>query len=91
MSAKFFELLEGGKNSFYCPACDCRHWIDTRWTISGPNDLLTVRPSIRVHWEEGPDRKCCHLFITNGNIEYLTDCTHDLAGKTILLEEIAGH
>lgn len=25
----------------------------------------------------------CHLFITNGRIEYLKDSTHELSGKTI--------
>lgn len=34
-------------------------------------------------------RSCtvCHTFITNGKIQYLSDCTHDLAGKTIELED----
>jgi hypothetical protein len=28
----------------------------------------------------------CHLFVTHGQIQFLTDCTHELAGKTIPLE-----
>lgn len=28
----------------------------------------------------------CHSFVRNGQIEYLSDCTHDLAGKTVPLE-----
>ncbi len=33
--------------------------------------------------------KCniCHSFIKDGKIQYLSDCTHDLAGKTIELGE----
>lgn len=27
----------------------------------------------------------CHSFVTDGKIQYLSDCTHELAGKTIKL------
>jgi len=30
----------------------------------------------------------CHSFIKNGNIQYLNDCTHKLAGQTIPLPEL---
>lgn len=30
----------------------------------------------------------CHSFITNGQIQFLTDCTHEFAGKTINLPEL---
>lgn len=36
--------------------------------------------------EEGePPFKCgiCHSFVTNGKIQYLGDCTHELAGQTV--------
>jgi hypothetical protein len=34
--------------------------------------------------------KCtiCHSFIVNGQIQFLTDCTHELAGSTVDLAEI---
>ena len=48
---------------------------------------------LRQHdaWMEGgpkPDQfdsveTRCHLFVRNGFIEYLPDCTHKLAGKTV--------
>lgn len=28
----------------------------------------------------------CHSFVRNGKIEFLSDCTHELAGKTVELE-----
>lgn len=28
----------------------------------------------------------CHLYITDGKIQYLSDCTHSLAGKTVEME-----
>jgi Family of unknown function (DUF6527) len=29
----------------------------------------------------------CHSFITDGEIEFLSDCTHELTGKKVPLEE----
>lgn len=31
---------------------------------------------------------CCHSFVTNGKIQFLNDCTHDLKGQTIELPEL---
>ena len=38
--------------------------------------------------EKGPECYRCHSFITNGQIQFLTDCTHKLAGKTVPLEPV---
>lgn len=45
------------------------------------------------HWsEKHPDEpapfKCgiCHSFVTDGKIQYLGDCTHELAGQTVEME-----
>jgi hypothetical protein len=43
---------------------------------------------------EHPDQtapfKCgvCHSFVTDGKIQFLSDCTHELAGQTIVLKPI---
>lgn len=29
----------------------------------------------------------CHSFVTDGNIQFLDDCTHELKGKTVPLED----
>jgi len=55
------------------------------WTLSGTEAKPTVMPSILVD-QSKPDRRC-HLFIRNGNIEFLSDCHHELAGKTVPMEE----
>jgi hypothetical protein len=34
-------------------------------------------------------RKVCHSFVTDGRIQYLSDCTHELAGQTIDLPPFA--
>lgn len=37
---------------------------------------------------EDPFTCCiCHSFVTDGKIQYLGDCTHELAGKTVELPE----
>lgn len=42
----------------------------------------------------GPDGRypgkdiICHSFVTDGRIQYLNDCTHEMAGKTVDLEEV---
>jgi len=38
-------------------------------------------------WEQTKVHKVCHSFVTDGNIQYLGDCTHELAGQTIELPE----
>lgn len=35
-------------------------------------------------------RTICHSFIRDGQIEFLNDCTHALAGKTVPLDPIGG-
>lgn len=40
--------------------------------------------------KEGYEPICmtCHSWVTDGNIQFLNDCTHALAGKTVPLPEI---
>jgi len=45
----------------------------------------TVSPSLL---ERNNPERICHSFIRNGMIQYLNDCHHHLAGKTIELPEI---
>lgn len=41
--------------------------------------------SFKERTGDEPSFKCgiCHLFVRDGKIEYLSDCTHEYAGKTI--------
>jgi hypothetical protein len=73
----------------FCPGCKCGHGWDARpggWTFNG--DLLrpTISPSLLVRWNEGKVPKVCHSFIKDGQIQFLGDCTHELAGQTVPLE-----
>lgn len=47
-----------------------------------------VTPENLAQWKEQPwaqtkVHKVCHSFITDGRIQFLSDCTHDLAGQTV--------
>ena len=66
-----------------CPACKCGHAFDGRWKFNGNMDAPTFRDSMRVQ----NDTVHCHFYVTDGNIEFLADCAHELAGKTVPLED----
>lgn len=80
---------------FTCPGCDCDHQIFTdgyphsgpRWQWNGDLVKPTFNPSLLVRWDYGPQRtpKVCHSFIKDGQIQFLSDCTHRLAGQTVPL------
>lgn len=65
------------------------------WTFNGSLERPTFQPSLLVTWnywreEHGFDeRNVCHSFIRDGQIQFLSDCTHALAGHTVDLAEIA--
>ena len=44
----------------------------------------------KEHPDDPAPFKCgiCHTFITNGQIQFLGDCTHELAGQTVELPDI---
>jgi hypothetical protein len=80
---------------FDCPGCKEFHLIYTNhpspsknWTFNGDLVKPTFSPSLLVRWGADPNRKICHSFIRDGKIEFLTDCTHQFAGKTLELPEI---
>lgn len=67
------------------------------WTWNGSSDRPTFSPSVRVCWSEPSDnaaeagdeskdiKKQCHTFVTDGQIQYLDDCTHAMKGTTVPL------
>jgi hypothetical protein len=68
------------------------------WDFSGTLECPTYSPSQLCTWdywrdddgrqrtqEEGPLKKICHTFIRDGQIQFLADCTHALAGQTVPL------
>lgn len=84
---------------FRCPGCGWPHGVQTgegpgpRWGFNGNVDAPTFTPSVLVQtgsavdpsiiWEDGDPPRICHTFITDGKIQFLSDCDHALAGQTV--------
>jgi hypothetical protein len=97
--AKLYKLINDqdeftGTYGFRCPGCKMSHHIPTtgdyKWGFNGDIDRPTFTPSILARWPYGNDQiiNVCHSFVTDGKIQFLTDCTHEMAGKTVNLEEV---
>lgn len=70
---------------FWCPGCDEAHCFDSRWQFNGDQESPTFSPSLVVHANSpGVDR--CHLYVRDGQIQFLSDCEHALAGRTVDME-----
>lgn len=67
------------------------------WAWNGSVDRPTFTPSLLIRWPANPEageefkewrtERVCHSFITDGQIQFLSDCTHDLAGQTVSIPE----
>jgi Family of unknown function (DUF6527) len=77
-----------------CPACGFGHCFYTNykdhpnWSFNGDLEKPTFSPSMLIHESPTGEIKRCHSFVRNGNIEFLTDCGHSMAGKTVSLPEM---
>lgn len=60
------------------------------WEFNGSLEKPTFKPSLLCRWRMKRDENgVCHSFITDGQIQFLPDCTHHLAGKTVSLPEVS--
>jgi hypothetical protein len=67
------------------------------WGWNGSMDAPTFTPSILVTYPANPNaldefkewrtERRCHSFVTNGNIQFLQDSTHKLAGQTVSIPD----
>lgn len=88
---------ERGWYRFQCPGCGHAHTIPTKggqptWTFNGDVNKPTFSPSILMWYpkdgkEDGEHITTCHSFVNNGMIQFLSDCKHSLADKTVELPE----
>lgn len=90
-------MSETGYTLFRCPACESSHAVAVKgpnaWEWNGDGDLPTFTPSVLVTHDAKPEAsekfkewrtaRACHSFITDGKIQFLSDCTHALAGQTV--------
>ena len=55
-----------------------------QWQWNGDCESPTIKPSVR--------QRCgdilCHSFVTDGQVQFLGDCSHEHAGKTLDLLDI---
>lgn len=56
----------------------------TCWTWNGDTESPTLKPSIRSR----DGTHVCHSFVNDGKVQFLADCTHELAGQTLDLLEV---
>ena len=79
--------------AFHCPGCGCLHWVRVAgpgsvWGWNGSLDRPTFTPSILSReWSEDRLDFTCHSFVRDGQIEFLGDCDHPLAGQTVPLPD----
>lgn len=97
LSAVLSEVYPGHVG-FYCPGCKLEHNIRVKalvdghgpvWGYNGNPEKPTFTPSILVRYngrdagiDDAPPA-VCHTFVTDGHIQFLPDCMHWLAGKTV--------
>lgn len=75
-----------------CPGCDQEHMFNNkRWTCNNDVNKPTISPSLLLTGTRFNGPFICHSFITNGNIQYLDDCTHFLKGQTVTLPDYPDH
>lgn len=89
---------------FECPGCECCHYFNDKWNFNGNFESPTVTPSILVRGfrpvtDEEVERimggevitpvpTVCHLYLTDGKIHYLDDCTHKLACQIVEMVDL---
>lgn len=80
---------------FHCPGCGYAHYLPVRptenrpsWDFNGDYDNPTFSPSILMTTTYNGEDVRCHSFVTDGKIQFLSDCTHALAGQTIELPDL---
>jgi hypothetical protein len=86
---------EKGTFLFFCPGCKCGHVFRVPpWTFNGDTEKPTVGGSVLVypHKSTPPFRDTlrCHSFITDGKIQFLADCEHELKNQTVDLPDLLG-
>jgi hypothetical protein len=97
-------LTSDGIYYFFCPGCESGHGFNQKWSFNGNLERPTFSPSILVRGVEPitdeehglimsggyvePRPFVCHSFVTDGKIQFLSDCTHKLAGQTMDLPDV---
>jgi len=86
------QLASDGTLLWYCPGCEEMHGVPVRgdhaWGWNGSLESPTLTPSVLINvGRSNPTAHLCHIFMRDGKIQFLADCTHHLAGQTVNMEE----
>lgn len=79
---------------FHCPGCGYSHPYRIKstdparpvWTWNGSLTKPTFNPSLLVNQHHPESR--CHLFVRDGQVQFLDDCHHALKGQTVPMVDI---
>lgn len=97
MAAKIYRFNENlpAQYWFHCPGCLHNHAFtvglpkrgpeDPRWEFNGDFEKPTFSPSLLCNKSDPKSR--CHSFVVGGKIQFLTDCWHALADKTVTIPD----
>lgn len=97
MMAERFRAWAKERGVYFCPGCNSEHIIvfDGPRKVhdwNGDTENPTLSPSVILTWTgkiaDGSPRRCCHSFVRDGRVEFLSDCTHSLAGQTVDLPSL---
>lgn len=78
--------IDGPRHEWWCPVCDCLHHAIlgiTARTFNGDTERPTFTPDLCHLPEQADKAPVCVVTITDGQITYLPQCTHALAGQTV--------
>lgn len=71
---------------YNCPGCGYEHAFSAKvHTFNGDLNNPTIKPSLLQNNPQ--NHHTCHSYITDGRIQFLGDCWHDLKGQTVDLPD----
>lgn len=60
----------------------------SNWSWNGDTERPTLKPSILTEFRYAGVRYHCHSFVNDGIVQFLSDCSHELAGQNIELVDV---
>lgn len=77
---------------FKCPGCQVLHMIPTAgksaFRFNGDFEKPTISPSVLVQGFLNKSKSICNFTVTDGNIYFLPNSTHDRADQTVELPDM---
>ena len=87
-------VYSDGIIAYPCPGCGEFHGLNipghpSKWYWNGDKDKPSISPSVLRKsgpLPNGSYKTICHHFVKEGKLEFLGDCTHELKGQTVEME-----